>query len=280
VSKAIEALPPLREVLSDHGLMADKRFGQHFLLDLNLTRKIARLAAPLGDAVVIEVGPGPGGLTRALLAEGCARLIAIERDPRFVPLLEDVAAAAGGRLTLVQADALKIDEAALAAEYGAGLRPLVVANLPYNAATPLLVRWLTGPFRPALMALMFQKEVAMRIAAAPGADAYGRLSVLAQATCEARLALTLPARAFTPPPKVDSAVVVLIPRADAPSADHLARLERVTAAAFGQRRKMLRSSLKSLGGEALCRAAEVDPDARAETIDVAGFLRIAHKLSE
>jgi 16S rRNA (adenine1518-N6/adenine1519-N6)-dimethyltransferase len=130
------------------------------------------------------------------------------------------------------------------------------------------------------MALMFQKEVAMRIAAAPGADAYGRLSVLAQATCEARLALTLPARAFTPPPKVDSAVVVLIPRADAPSADHLARLERVTAAAFGQRRKMLRSSLKSLGGEALCRAAEVDPDARAETIDVAGFLRIAHKLSE
>ncbi len=275
---AIEALPPLRDVLADHGLMADKRFGQHFLLDLNLTRKIARLAAPLGDALVIEVGPGPGGLTRALLAEGAARVVAIERDPRFIPLLEDLAFAADGRLSVIQADALKIDEAALVAAQGPTLRPLIVANLPYNVATPLLVRWLTGPFRPALMALMFQKEVAERIAAAPGADAYGRLSVLVQAACDARLALTLPARAFTPPPKVDSAVVVLTPRTDAPSSDRLARLERVTAAAFGQRRKMLRSSLRALGGEALCRAADVDPDARAETIAVAGFLRIADKV--
>jgi len=280
---AIDALPPLRDALAEHGLMADKRFGQHFLLDLNLTRKIARLAAPLEDAVVIEVGPGPGGLTRALLTEGAAHVVAIERDPRFIPLLEDVASAAEGRLTLVQADALKVDEAALVAQHGQsnegfGLRPVIVANLPYNVATPLLVRWLTGPFRPALMALMFQKEVADRIAAPPGSDAYGRLSVLAQAACEARLALALPARAFTPPPRVDSAVVVLTPRADAPGAERLARLERVTAAAFGQRRKMLRSSLKTLGGGDLCRAAEVDPDARAETIDVAGFLRMADKL--
>ena len=272
---SLGALPPLREALAEHGLLADKRFGQHFLLDLNLTRKIARLANPLDDALVIEVGPGPGGLTRALLAEGAAKVVAIERDPRFIPLLEDVQAVSNGRLTLVQADALKIDEAALAAGHGPDLRPLIVANLPYNVATPLLVRWLTGPFRPAAMILMFQKEVAERIAAPPGSDAYGRLSVLAQATSEARIAMTLPARAFTPPPRVDSAVVRLVPRADAPSPARLAALERTTAAAFGQRRKMLRSSLKTLGGEALCRAAGVDPDARAETIDVEGFLRLA-----
>lgn len=272
---AIDALPPLREVLADHGLLADKRFGQHFLLDLNLTRKIARLAAPLGDAVVIEVGPGPGGLTRALLAEGAAKVVAIERDPRFIPLLEDLQSVSDGRLSLVQADALKVNEAALVAEHGPGLRPLVVANLPYNVGTPLLVNWLTGPFRPALMALMFQKEVADRIAAEVGSDAYGRLSVLAQATSQARLAMTLPARAFTPPPKVDSAVVVLTPRADGPAPALLASLERVTGAAFGQRRKMLRSSLKSLGGAALCEAADISPDARAETIDVAGFVRLA-----
>ncbi len=276
---ALDALPPLREVLSEHGLLADKRFGQHFLLDLNLTRKIARLAGPLADALVIEVGPGPGGLTRALLAEGAARVVAIERDPRFIPLLEEIQAVSDGRLVLVQADALRVDEAALAVEHGPGLRPLIVANLPYNVATPLLIHWLTGPFRPAAMVLMFQKEVADRIAAPPGADAYGRLSVLAQATADARVAMTLPARAFTPPPKVDSAVVVLIPRADAPAGPRLAALERVTAAAFGQRRKMLRSSLKPIGGEALCRAAGVDPGARAETIDIAGFLRLADQLT-
>jgi len=275
----LDALPPLREALAEHGLMADKRFGQHFLLDLNLTRKIARLAAPLGDALVIEVGPGPGGLTRALLAEGAAKIVAVERDPRFIPLLEEVQAASDGRLALVQADALKVDEAALVAEHGPGLRPLIVANLPYNIATPLLVRWLTGPFRPAALVLMFQKEVADRIAAPPGSDAYGRLSVLAQATAAARVAMTLPARAFTPPPKVDSAVVELIPRADAPAGARLAALERVTAAAFGQRRKMLRSSLKQIGGEDLCRAAAIDPAARAETIDIAGFLRLADALN-
>jgi 16S rRNA (adenine1518-N6/adenine1519-N6)-dimethyltransferase len=274
----LDALPPLREALSDHGLMADKRFGQHFLLDLNLTRKIARLAAPLEDALVIEVGPGPGGLTRALLAEGAAKVVAIERDPRFLPLLEQIRAASDGRLMLVQADALGVDEAALAVEHGPGLRPLIVANLPYNVATPLLVRWLTGRFRPSAMALMFQKEVADRIAAPPGSDAYGRLSVLVQATCEARVAMSLPARAFTPPPKVDSAVVVLVPRADAPIADRLSALERVTAAAFGQRRKMLRASMRQIGGEDLCRSAGVDPAARAETIDIPGFLRLADAL--
>lgn len=275
---AIDTLPPLREVLAAHDLLADKRFGQHFLLDLNLTRKIARLAAPLDDAVVIEVGPGPGGLTRALLAEGAARVVAVERDPRFMPLLEDVRAASDGRLSLVQADALKVDEAALIAQHGAGLRPLIVANLPYNVATPLLIHWLTGPFRPAAMVLMFQKEVADRIAAPPGSDAYGRLSVVAQATSVARIAMTLPARAFTPPPKVDSAVVHLLPRTDAPTGALLAALERVTGAAFGQRRKMLRSSLKPLGGAGLCEGADVNPDARAEVIDIAGLLRLAARL--
>lgn len=279
MSSALDALPPLRDALKDHGLLADKRFGQHFLLDLNLTRKIARLAAPLEDSVVIEVGPGPGGLTRALLAEGAAKVVAIERDPRFLPLLAGVAAASDGRLTVVEGDALKVDGAALAATHGPGLRPQVVANLPYNVATPLLVGWLTGPFRPASLTLMFQKEVADRIAAPPGSDAYGRLSVLAQATSMARVAMTLPARAFTPPPKVDSAVVTLIPRPDAPDATLLAALERVTAAAFGQRRKMLRSSLKALGGQSLCEAASIDPDARAEVIDVEGFLRLAAAIS-
>jgi 16S rRNA (adenine1518-N6/adenine1519-N6)-dimethyltransferase len=271
----LDALPPLRDALADHGLLADKRFGQHFLLDLNLTRKIARIAAPLTDAVVIEVGPGPGGLTRALLAEGAARVIAIERDPRFIPLLQEVQVASDGRLTLIEGDALKADEAALVAEHAPGLRPLVISNLPYNVGTPLLVRWLTGAWRPAGMALMFQREVADRIVAPVGSDAYGRLSVLAQAMSEARLAMTLPARAFTPPPKVDSAVVALKPCAEAPAGDLLAALERVTGAAFGQRRKMLRSSLKPLGGAALCEAAGIEADARAEVIDVAGFLRLA-----
>jgi 16S rRNA (adenine1518-N6/adenine1519-N6)-dimethyltransferase len=267
----LEDLPPLRESLAAHGLLARKSFGQHFLLDLNVTRKIARLAGPLEGFDVVEVGPGPGGLTRALVETGAAHVTAVEKDPRFLPLLEELGAAAPGRLTLVEADALAVDEAALVE----GRPAKVVSNLPYNVGTPLLVKWLTGPWRPAGMTLMFQKEVAQRIVARPGSAAYGRLAVIAQAAAEAELAMTLPARAFTPPPKVDSAVVNLRPRADAPPPEALARLERVTAAAFGQRRKMLRSSLKTLGGEALCRAAGIDPDARAETIPVAGFLRLA-----
>ena len=267
-------LPPLRESLAAAGLSADKRFGQHFLLDLNICRKIARLAGDLGDQTVIEVGPGPGGLTRALLEAG-ARVIAIERDPRFIPLLTQIAAAADGRLTVIEADALTVDEAALVRAAAPGTPARMVSNLPYNVGTPLLVKWLTGPFRPASMTLMFQKEVARRITAPPGGGDYGRLAVLAQALCETRNVLDLPARAFTPPPKVASAVVELVPRADPIADDLVQSLQRVAQAAFGQRRKMLRSSLRDLGGEALCRAAGIDPDARAETVPVAGFLALA-----
>jgi len=262
-------LPPLREALAAHGLMAKKSFGQHFLLDLNITRKIARLADVGPGETVIEVGPGPGGLTRALVETG-ARVIAVEKDERFRPLLEELAEASGGGLALVFGDALAVDEAAIA-----GGAAHLVSNLPYNVGTPLLIKWLTGPWTPASLTLMFQKEVADRIAAPPGASAYGRLAVIAQATCEARVVMDVPARAFTPPPKVDSAVVRLTPRADRPSPGRLDALQRITAAAFGQRRKMLRASLKPLGGEALALAANLDPQARAETIDVAGFLRLA-----
>jgi 16S rRNA (adenine1518-N6/adenine1519-N6)-dimethyltransferase len=268
---SLENLPPLRETLDQAGLLARKSFGQHFLLDLNITRKIARLAAPLEGFTALEIGPGPGGLTRALLESDAARVLAIEKDPRFLPLLAELGAAAPGRLEVIEADALVVNEAVLTG----GVPTKVVANLPYNVGTPLLIKWLTAPWRPAALVLMFQKEVAQRIVAAPGSHPYGRLAVICQATAECRIAMTLPARAFTPPPKVDSAVVVLLPRVDAPPADLLAKLERVTGAAFGQRRKMLRSSLKQLGGEALCLKAGIDPDARAETIPVEGFLRLA-----
>jgi 16S rRNA (adenine1518-N6/adenine1519-N6)-dimethyltransferase len=266
---SLETLPPLREALEAHGLWANKALGQHFLLDLNVTRKIARLAEVGEGDHVIEVGPGPGGLTRALLETG-ARVTAIEKDIRFRPLLEDIAAASG-KLDLIFADALKADEAALAG----GGPAHVVSNLPYNVGTPLLIKWLTGPWRPRSLTLMFQREVADRIAAAPGSGAYGRLGVIAQATSRAQRVLDVPARAFSPPPKVDSAVVRLEPREDRPSAERLETLQRVTAAAFGQRRKMLRSSLKSEGGEALALEAGLDPQARAETISVDGFLALA-----
>jgi 16S rRNA (adenine1518-N6/adenine1519-N6)-dimethyltransferase len=269
---SLDALPPLREALAEHGLTADKSFGQHFLLDLNVTRKIARLAGPLEGETVIEVGPGPGGLTRALLEAG-ARVIAVEMDRRFIPLLGELADAAGGRLTVVEADALKVDEAALAGGQGH-----VVSNLPYNVGTPLLVKWLTGPWRPRSMSLMFQKEVADRVAAPVGSHAYGRLGVISQAICEAKVVMDLPARAFTPPPKVASAVVRLDPLPSPPDAATIAALEKVTAAAFGQRRKMLRSSLKALGCEALCEKAGIDPAVRAETVTVEGFLRLARAL--
>jgi 16S rRNA (adenine1518-N6/adenine1519-N6)-dimethyltransferase len=269
---AIADLPPLRDSLEAHGLLARKSFGQHFLLDLNITRKIARLAAPL-DGPVIEVGPGPGGLTRALLETG-ASVTAVEKDPRFLPLLAELSAASDGKLQVVEADALRVDEGVLA-----GGQPFhVVSNLPYNVGTPLLIKWLSMAAPPVSMTLMFQKEVAERIVAAVGDDAYGRLAVISQAVADARIVMDLPARAFTPPPKVASAVVRLDPRADRPSSAELKALERVTAAAFGQRRKMLRSSLKALGGAQLCEKAGIDPDARAETIDVAGFLALARAL--
>jgi 16S rRNA (adenine1518-N6/adenine1519-N6)-dimethyltransferase len=261
----LDGLPPLKQTLAAAGIAARKSFGQHFLLDLNITRKIARLAGVAAGETVIEVGPGPGGLTRALLETG-ARVVAVEKDARFVPLLEDLATRAPGRLEIMNEDALT---AALPA--GAA----IVANLPYNVGTPLLVGWLTGPLHPRSMTLMFQKEVADRIIAAPGSKTYGRLSVLSQALCEARIVLDLPARAFTPPPKVASAVVQLAPRADRPPHDVVARLQTITAAAFGQRRKMLRSSLKPLGGEALCAAAGVEASWRAEDVSVEQFLRMA-----
>jgi len=266
----LDTLPPLRDVLAGAGLSADKRFGQHFLLDLNVTRKIARLAGVGEGQTVIEVGPGPGGLTRALLETG-ARVVAVEKDPRFIPVLNELSAAAEGRLTVIEADALAVDEAALAK----GEPASIVANLPYNVGTPLLVKWLTGPFTPTSMTLMFQKEVADRIVAPVGGRDYGRLGVLAQTLCRAETVMDLPARAFTPPPKVASAVVRLTPLAERPPPALIDALQKITAAAFGQRRKMLRSSLKVLGGEALCLAAGLDPNARAETIPVAGFLDLA-----
>ncbi|MDP2213688.1 16S rRNA (adenine(1518)-N(6)/adenine(1519)-N(6))-dimethyltransferase RsmA [Phenylobacterium sp.] len=250
--------------------MADKGLGQHFLLDLNITRKIARLAGPLEGRPVLEVGPGPGGLTRALLEAG-ADVTVIEKDARFLPILNDLTTVSEGRLTIQMGDALKVDEGALAA--GAPLT--IVSNLPYNVGTALLIKWLTGPYRPASMTLMFQKEVAERIVARPGDDAYGRLAVLAQATTQAKIVMEAPARAFTPPPKVDSAVVRLDPLPDRPPTPLLAALERVSQAAFGQRRKMLRASLKPLGGADLCAAAGIDPVRRAETLTLDEFMGLA-----
>ncbi len=265
----LDQLPPLRETLESHGLWAKKAFGQHFLLDLNITRKIARLAGVGAGDHVIEVGPGPGGLTRALLETG-ARVTAIEKDPRFQPLLVTLGAA-GGALELVFEDALRVNEAALSA----GRPTHLVSNLPYNVGTSLLIKWLTGPWMPTSMTLMFQKEVAERIVSDPGDNAYGRLAVIAQATCKASLMMDIPARAFTPPPKVDSAVVRLEPLADRPTPERLDALQALTAAAFGQRRKMLRSSLKAQGGEDLIHAAGLDPKARAEIVGVTDFLALA-----
>jgi 16S rRNA (adenine1518-N6/adenine1519-N6)-dimethyltransferase len=270
-----DALPPLRDVIARHGLMARKSLGQNFLLDLNLTRRIARAAAPLEGLTVLEVGPGPGGLTRALLAEGASRIVAVERDPRALPALQDVAAAYPGRLTLIEADALAIDWNAVA-----GGRAKVVANLPYNIATALLVRWLTVADWPPFwisLTLMFQKEVAERITASPGSDAYGRLSVLAQWRSIARRLFDIDRRAFVPQPKVTSTLVELVPLPRPAVNCPVGALERVTAAAFGQRRKMLRTSLKALGGdtEALIRAAGLLPTLRAEDVPVTGFCRLA-----
>jgi 16S rRNA (adenine1518-N6/adenine1519-N6)-dimethyltransferase len=272
---SLDRLAPLREGLAAHGLDAKKAFGQHFLLDLNLTGKIARLAGPFDQGVVIEVGPGPGGLTRALLSAG-ARVIAIERDARFAPMLAELTEAAEGRLKVIQGDALAMDETHLIA---AGEPVRVVANLPYNISAPLLIKWLTGPLHPVSMTLMFQKEVADRITALPGQSAYGRLSVIAQAVCEVETVMVLPARAFTPPPKVDSAVVRFAPKAERPSDAVLGALQRVTAAAFGQRRKMLRSSLKAVGGEALCAGVGIEPTLRAEDVPVEGFLAMAEAVA-
>ncbi|MCR9220819.1 MAG: 16S rRNA (adenine(1518)-N(6)/adenine(1519)-N(6))-dimethyltransferase RsmA [Alphaproteobacteria bacterium] len=272
VAARLAALPPLRAVIAEAGLSARKGLGQNFLLDLNLTGKIARAAAPLDQGTVIEIGPGPGGLTRALLAEGAAHLVAIEKDRRCVDALQPLIAAADGRLTLVEADALAVDFEAL------GPPPRrIVANLPYNVATPLLIGWLKRAELFETLVLMFQKEVAERITADPGDAAYGRLGVLTGWRAEARLLFTLPPRAFTPPPKVESAVVEVRPRVPAPEDCRIEDLERVTAAAFGQRRKMLRRSLKSLtpDAEALLAHAGVAPTKRAEELSIAEFATLA-----
>lgn len=271
-----DGLPPLRDVIDRHGLQAKKALGQNFLLDLNLTGKIARSAGDLTQTTVVEVGPGPGGLTRALLANGAQRVIAIERDERCLPALAEISAHYPGRLEVVSGDALKTGFADLA--QGEPLK--IVANLPYNIGTELLVRWLTvadwPPFYTS-MTLMFQREVAQRIVASPGSDAYGRLGVLAGWRTDARISFDVPAQAFTPPPKVTSSVVHLVPRAQ-PLETDVKKLGRVTEAAFGQRRKMLRQSLKSLGGEALLNAVGIDPTRRAETLSVEEFVRLTNEI--
>jgi len=271
---SIDGLPPLREVIDRHGLQAKKALGQNFLLDLNLTGKIARSAGDLSKATVIEVGPGPGGLTRALLFNGARRVVAIERDERCLAALAEVSAYYPGRLEVISGDAMKTDFSALAA----GEPAKIVANLPYNIGTELLVRWLTpGNWPPfyASMTLMFQREVAERIIARPGSDAYGRLGVLAGWRTQAAIAFDVPPQAFTPPPKVTSSVVHLVPRAEPLPVD-AKRLARVTEAAFGQRRKMLRQSVKSLGGETLLNSVGIDPTRRAETLSIEEFVALAN----
>ena len=273
----LDGLPPLRDVIERHELRAKKSLGQNFLLDLNLTGKIARAAGDLSSTTVVEVGPGPGGLTRALLAHGAARVVAIERDERCLAALAEVSAHYPGRLDVIPGDAMKTDFPALA-EGAQDVR--IVANLPYNIGTELLIRWLTvadwPPFYSS-MTLMFQKEVAQRIVAKPGDNAYGRLGVLAGWRTEARIVFDLPPQAFTPPPKVTSSVVHLTPR-QAPLPCDVKKLETVTQAAFGQRRKMLRQSLKALGGEALLSKAGIDPVRRAETLSVEEFVTLANAL--
>lgn len=273
---SLSDLPPLREVIAAHGLAAKKSLGQNFLLDTNLLNRIVRAAGPLEGHTVYEVGPGPGGLTRALLAAGASRVVAVEKDERCWPILEDLNKRSGGRLEVIHGDALEVDEATV---LGSG--PIrIVANLPYNVGTALLVRWLTSknwpPFWSSLT-LMFQREVADRIVAKPDTSDYGRLAVLSQWRAKAKIAFEVPRQAFTPPPKVTSAVVHLEPAepiADVP----LKSLEAVTAAAFGQRRKMLRAALKSLGRDpsALLEAAGIAGELRAEVLDVAAFCRLAN----
>ena len=269
-------LPPLREVIAAHGLAAKKSLGQNFLLDLNLTRKIARAAGAGDGGVFYEVGPGPGGLTRALLMEGADKVIAVERDARCLPALEEIAAAYPGKLEVISSDALQLDEQTILPR---GIR--VAANLPYNVGTALLIKWLTGgtwpPFWSSLT-LMFQREVAERIVARPGTEHYGRLSVLAAWRARAKILFDVNRSAFVPPPSVTSSVARLEPLGEPAAPADLRALEKITAAAFGQRRKMLRQSLKSLGGEALLEKAGVSPTARPEELDIAQFAALARAL--
>lgn len=272
----VDSLPPLRDVIAAYGLAAKKSLGQNFLFDLNLTRKIARAAGAAEGGVFYEVGPGPGGLTRALLSEGVDKVIAVERDARCLPALEEIARAWPGRLEVISADALELDEAAILPP---GVR--IAANLPYNVGTALLIKWLVVEQWPpfwASLTLMFQKEVAQRITASAGSEHYGRLSVLAQWRCRAKILFDVNRGAFVPPPSVTSAIVRLEPREQPLAPANLKELEKITAAAFGQRRKMLRQSLKALGGEALLGKAGIDPTARPEDLRIEDFAALARAL--
>jgi 16S rRNA (adenine1518-N6/adenine1519-N6)-dimethyltransferase len=273
-------LPPLRDVIARHGLAARKGLGQNFLLDLNLTRRIAREAAPLEHAAVVEIGPGPGGLTRALLDCGAGHVTAIERDERCIAALEELAAAYPGRLTIIAGDALALDPARLDPPGLLGAPRKIVANLPYNIATPLLLRWLRQIQSYESLTLLFQKEVAQRLVAKPRSKDYGRLTIVTQWLASVRLLFDIPGRAFVPPPKVTSTLVQIVPRPQPLGDCRMADLERVTAAAFGQRRKMLRASLRSLGqdSEALLAATGIAPTARAEELPVEAFCALARAL--
>jgi 16S rRNA (adenine1518-N6/adenine1519-N6)-dimethyltransferase len=275
-----DGLPPLRAVIAAYGLTAKKSLGQNFLLDLNLTRRIARAAGPLEGATVYEVGPGPGGLTRALLMEGAARVVAVERDTRCLAALEEIAQAYPGRLDIVADDALTIDERATLRARKISGTVRVAANLPYNIGSALLVKWLTGDVWPPFwqsLTLMFQKEVAARLLAGPGSKDYGRLSVLTQWRARPRLLFDVSPRAFTPPPKVTSAIVRVDPLPEPVAPARLEDLEAVTKAAFGHRRKMLRQSLKTLSSDAaaLITQAELNPEERAERLSIADFAALA-----
>jgi len=272
-------LPPLREVIARYGLGARKSLGQHFLLDLNLTKKIARAAGPLEESTIIEVGPGPGALTRSLLTEGAQRVIAIERDERCLPALAEIASHYAPRLEVVHADALDVDEAELVSAQGVHDPVRIASNLPYNVGTLLLIKWLR-PWPPfwTSMTLMFQREVAERIVAAPGTEGYGRLSVLTQWRAHARILFSVSRAAFVPPPQVDSCVVRIEPRNEPVAPARLEALEAVTRAAFGQRRKTLRNSLKAILAEEAIRAAGVDPVRRAETLSIVELAALARAL--
>ncbi|HUH84698.1 MAG TPA: 16S rRNA (adenine(1518)-N(6)/adenine(1519)-N(6))-dimethyltransferase RsmA [Stellaceae bacterium] len=276
MSETAPELPPLRDVIRRHDLRARRSLGQNFLLDLNLTGRIARAAAPLEHVHVIEIGPGPGGLTRALLREGAHHVVAVERDPRCLAALGEIAAAYPGRLSIIVDDALALDPASLAPA-----PRKIVANLPYNIATPLLLAWLPALAAYESLTLMFQKEVAARLVAAPRSKAYGRLSVMTQWVAEVRGLFDIPPRAFVPQPKVTSSVVRLVPRPSPLAPCRREDLERVVAAAFGQRRKMLRQSLKSLDvdADALLAAAAIAPTARAEELAVEDFSALARALA-
>lgn len=277
---ASDGLPPLREVIAAHGLGARKSLGQNFLLDFNLTRRIARAAGPLADATIYEVGPGPGGLTRALLAEGARSIIAVERDVRCLPALQDIVRAFPSRLDVVSADAMKVDEGAMLRGRGITAPVRVAANLPYNVGTALVVKWLTTPVWPPFwesLTLMFQHEVAQRLVSVPGATDFGRLSVLAQWRARPRILFDVDRHAFTPAPAVTSSLVRIEPLPAPVAPARIDDLERVTAAAFGQRRKMLRQSLKQLSpaAEAVINAAGIDPRSRPQDLGVEQFAALA-----